>query len=111
MRCGAAAAGPAASPRPPGPPDEGDAEGDHGQREDLAHGRPADEIAQLDIRLTEILGDDAADAIADEEEAAFHAGPAQGVKTPDGDEEEDEEQNPLQPRLVELARMARQMVL
>ena len=67
-------AGPAVAPD-----DQREADRDHRQRQQLAHGQPAEQEAELDVGLAEQLGDDARDAVADQEgagQAAFRAGRA-----------------------------------
>src|SRR5260221_1062620 len=78
-----------------------------GQREELSHGEAEGEEAEERVRLAKQLGDDASDAVTDQEDAAQRARPLANpgeALQPIDDEEQDD---PFEGGLVELAGMAR----
>ena len=94
--------------------DDAGADEGHGDREQHAHGdaaaespdRGAEEEAELLVGLAEELADDAGNRIAQHEDAAEEAGPAE-AEGAGGDGHDDEQDQSLAEGLIELARMAR----
>src|SRR3954447_4804216 len=104
-------AGARLAPNPP-PPSRGDQIGateDHRQRQPLAHVEMGArrELDQLPVRLAVEFDEEAAEAVAEQEQADQLAGLVARLRLPEGEEEDEEEQHPFEQRLVELARMAR----
>ena len=90
-------------PRPNDDDDTGDQQRD---REQLTHCRPKNQVAELRVGLAKQLAGHAGNGIAGQEQTGFHARPAPGPAA-FGDEQQQEQQDALAKRFIELARMAR----
>src|SRR3546814_14841415 len=75
----------------------------------LPHGQPPRQCAELDVGFAHELEAEAAEAIEDRGEAEEETRLISRVGAPEEKGEDREHENALQPRLVELARVARQV--
>src|SRR5690606_37825931 len=81
------------------------------QAEHHAHGEPAAiEVADLRVRQAHELHRDAREGVADAENSGDEPGPAQREADMRGEADDEEEDEAFEQRLVELARMARQVL-
>src|ERR1043166_2264155 len=89
-------------------PDDERAAEDHRQREQHPHGEAAPQEAELRIGFAEKFAEEAGESVKQREGPEDEAGPPQRAEAYE-QREHDEQHEPFEPRLIELARMTRHL--